>query len=69
MRDIAKEVGELIRMHRKQKGISQESLAIKAHIDRSYMGRVERGEMNITLKVLWEISESLEVSVKELIPD
>ena len=69
MRDIAKEVGQLIRAHRKQKGISQEGLAIKAQIDRSYMGRIERGEMNITLKALWEISEALEVSVKVLIPD
>jgi transcriptional regulator with XRE-family HTH domain len=69
MRDIAKEVGLLIRKQRKLKGISQEGLAAKAQIDRSYMGRIERGEMNITLKVLWEISEAFEVSVKELIPD
>lgn len=69
MRDIAKEVGKLIRTQRKIQGISQEALAAKAQMDRSYMGRIERGEVNITLKALWEISETLGVSVKVLIPD
>jgi transcriptional regulator with XRE-family HTH domain len=69
MRDIAKEVGELIREQRKAQGLSQEALAAKSTIDRSYMGRIERGEVNITLKALWEISEALRVPVKGLIPD
>lgn len=32
-----------------QKGISQEKLALLAQIDRSYMGKIERGEFNLTL--------------------
>jgi transcriptional regulator with XRE-family HTH domain len=69
MRNIAKEVGELIRSQRKARGISQEALAAKSKIDRSYMGRIERGEVNVTLKALWDIATSMEISTKMLIPD
>lgn len=69
MRDIAKEVGHQIRTERKLQGMSQEALAAKANLDRSYMGRVERGEVNVTLKALWEIAEAMDVSIKILIPD
>ena len=69
MRNIAKEVGGLIRSQRKARGISQEALAAKSKIDRSYMGRIERGEVNVTLKALWDIAVSMEISIKLLIPD
>lgn len=69
MRNIAKEVGELIRSQRKARGISQEVLAAKSKIDRSYMGRIERGEVNVTLKALWDIAAAMEISTKWLIPD
>ncbi|MGO2353992.1 MAG: helix-turn-helix domain-containing protein [Marinomonas foliarum] len=69
MRNIAKEVGELIRSQRKARGISQEALAAKSKIDRSYMGRIERGEVNVTLKALWDIATSMDISTKLLIPD
>ena len=69
MRNIAKEVGVLIRSHRKALGISQEALAAKSQIDRSYMGRIERGEVNVTLKALWDIAASMEISAKLLIPE
>jgi len=69
MRNIAKEVGELIRHQRKIRGISQEVLAANSKIDRSYMGRIERGEVNVTLKALWDIAASMDISTKLLIPD
>lgn len=69
MRDLATEVGELIRSNRKTKGISQAELAHRAGIARAYVGKLENGEFNITLKTLWDIAEALQVSVKELIPD
>lgn len=69
MRNIAKEVGELIRNQRKARGISQEVLAAKSKIDRSYMGRIERGEVNVTLKALWDIAAAMDISTKWLIPD
>ncbi len=69
MRDIAKEVGDLIRKQRKAVGLSQEALAAKSKIDRSYMGRVERGEVNITIKSLWDISIAIGVPIRLLVPE
>lgn len=59
--------GRRVREVRKDKGISQERLAEMAGIDRSYMGNIERGEKNITLKKAYEISDALEVFINELV--
>lgn len=59
--------GKRIREVRRSKGISQEKLAELAGIDRSYMGNIERGEKNITLKKVYEICDALKVDIKELI--
>ena len=58
--------GKRIRTIRKQKGISQEKLALLAQIDRSDMGKIERGEFNLTLTKIYQISEALQVSVVTL---
>lgn len=49
MSELSIAFGQLVRKHRKEKNISQERLALLCNIDRSYMGRIERGEVNITL--------------------
>ena len=49
MSKISVLIGIKIREIRKQSNINQESLALLADIDRSYMGRIERGEVNITV--------------------
>ena len=59
--------GKRVREVRRNKGISQEKLAELAGIDRSYMGNIERGEKNITLKKVYEICDALKVDIKELI--
>jgi len=69
MRDLAIKIGQLIRQKRKEKQISQEKLALLCNIDRSYLGRIERGEVNITILKLYEISEVLDTNAKELLPD
>ncbi len=46
--------------------MTQEDLAFKAEVDRSYMGFLERGERNPTLAKLIKISQSLKVSLSEL---
>ena len=58
--------GQRVREARKEKGISQEKLAELAGIDRSYMGNIERGEKNVTLKKVYEICDALEINVKDL---
>lgn len=59
--------GKRVREVRKAKGISQEKLAEMAGIDRSYMGNIERGEKNITLKKIYEICDALQIDIKLLI--
>lgn len=69
MLDLSIKIGQLIRQKRKEKQISQEKLALLCNIDRSYLGRIERGEVNITVLKLYEISEVLDTNAKELLPD
>lgn len=59
--------GKRVREMRKSKGISQERLAEMAGIDRSYMGNIERGEKNVTLKKAYEICDALEVTIYQLL--
>ncbi|MDC4990933.1 helix-turn-helix domain-containing protein [Acinetobacter baumannii] len=69
MQDLSIKVGQLIRKKRKEKEISQEKLALLCNIDRSYLGRIERGEVNITILKLYEISNVLETDAKDLLPN
>lgn len=69
MQDLSIKVGQLIRKKRKEKEISQEKLALLCNIDRSYLGRIERGEVNITILKLYEISNILDADPKEFLPD
>jgi transcriptional regulator with XRE-family HTH domain len=59
------ELGKTIKQVRKQKGLSQEQLALKAEIDRSYMGGIERGERNITFLTLVKIAVCLGCDIAE----
>ena len=53
MDKLAKALGERIRMQRKTCRISQDALALACDIDRSYIGRIERGEVHITIEKLY----------------
>jgi transcriptional regulator with XRE-family HTH domain len=66
---IQKHFGERVRELRKQKGLSQESLALACNLDRTYIGGVERGERNISLINIYKISRALGVSPSELVTD
>jgi len=68
MKDLAINVGLKIKIRRKEMRVSQDKLALLADIDRSYVGRIERGEVNITLEKLFEIAEVLECDAKDLLP-
>ena len=61
-------IGDKIRELRKAKGFSQESIADASAMGRTYMGRVERGEQNISIQNLIQIAFALNVNVGELIP-
>lgn len=61
-------MGKRIAKLRKSKGLSQDKLALLSEIDRSYVGRIERGEVNITLEKLYELADTLGCDAKELLP-
>ncbi|ABV87213.1 helix-turn-helix domain-containing protein [Shewanella pealeana] len=68
MKDLAIQFGFNLRKKRKELGMSQDKLALLAEIDRSYGGRIERGEVNITLEKAYQLAEVLECDVRELLP-
>jgi transcriptional regulator with XRE-family HTH domain len=57
--------GSKVREIRKQQGISQEKLAELSDTDRSYMGRIERGEKNVTLTKIYQIADALKINIKD----
>jgi transcriptional regulator with XRE-family HTH domain len=52
---------------RKEQGISQEKLALKADVDRSYMSQIERCLANPSIEAILRISNALEVAPSELL--
>ncbi len=61
-------IGKKIREMRKLKNFSQEDFAAEAGLGRTYYGRVERGEQNISIQNLIQIALTLHVEVSELLP-
>ncbi|MBS0044745.1 helix-turn-helix domain-containing protein [Shewanella sp. SW36] len=68
MKDLAIQFGAKLRAERKRLGISQDKMALLAEIDRSYVGRIERGEVNITLEKAYQLAEVLGCDIRVLLP-
>ncbi|MDT4837049.1 helix-turn-helix protein [compost metagenome] len=68
MDNLAKALGKRIRTQRKACRISQDALALACSLDRSYMGRIERGEVNITVEKLYRIASELACEPSCLLP-
>lgn len=64
---ITQVFGENVRKARKILGISQDALAMKAGLHRTYIGAVERGERNITLVNAQKIAIALEIDLDVLL--
>jgi transcriptional regulator with XRE-family HTH domain len=60
-------VGQHMRQAREKLGISQEELALRANVDRTYVGGVERGERNLGVLNLLKIAKALETSASEIL--
>ncbi|MEI6143817.1 MAG: helix-turn-helix transcriptional regulator [Mariniphaga sp.] len=63
--NIKEKFGLRIRELRKKNGISQEALAFKAGIDRTYMTSVENGKRNISIENIKRIIDALEISFQD----
>ncbi len=66
MKDILRSFGSKVRFYRELLGLSQEKLAEKANVHRTYIGTVERGETNITLVNVYKLAKALEVDMTQL---
>jgi transcriptional regulator with XRE-family HTH domain len=63
--DIKQKVGNRIRELRKELELSQEALALKAEVDRTYVTDVENGRRNVSLEILERLIKALNVSFTE----
>ncbi len=65
--NILEKFGERLKHLRKVKGLSQEQLAEKANLHRTYIGMIERAEKNITLLNIEKIANALDTKVSSLL--
>ena len=61
--------GNILRITREARGMTQEEFAHQCGISRAYYGRIERGEHSITLDMCKKISDFLGVSLSDLFSD
>jgi transcriptional regulator with XRE-family HTH domain len=67
--EIKSVFGERVRELRKSSGLSQEELAFKSGLHRTYISSVELGERNISLVNMKKIADALEINIRQLFPD
>ena len=66
MATIEKQFGKRVRELRMARGLSQEELAFKVSVHRTYLGGIERGERNPSLRNIAAIAEGLGVTLSDL---
>jgi transcriptional regulator with XRE-family HTH domain len=66
-RDRARELGTRVRQRRKALGLSQEQLGEVCELHRTYIGQIERGEVNVSMRNLVAVAEGLGIDVGELV--
>jgi len=67
--DICKKFGDRVRKLRVAQGLSQEVLAQKAGLHRTYIGGIERGERNVSLINIEKIANVFDISMASLMGD
>lgn len=65
--DLQRTVGRNLRSVRRSRGLSQEAFADLVGVHRTYMGGLERGERNLTLKSVERIAERAGIPVQDLL--
>lgn len=63
---VRKAFGRKVRELRKDKGYSQEKLADKADLHRTYIGSIERGEQNVSIDNIAKIAKALRTPIANL---
>ena len=67
--DLQRALGRNLRRYRQQRGLSQEAFADVVGVHRTYMGGLERGERNLTLRSVERLAALIEVDPLELLRD
>ncbi len=65
-KDLEKRFGAKLAYVRKSKKLSQIKLAEKVDMNFNYIGQIERGEANVTIKTIKVLADALEIEVKTL---
>jgi transcriptional regulator with XRE-family HTH domain len=65
-REVLIKFGQKIREERAKLGLSQEELASRAGVHRTYIGMIERAEKNITLENIEKIAKALKISISKI---
>lgn len=65
--DLQKTLGRNLRLYREQRGLSQEDFADLVGVHRTYMGGVERGERNLTLRSVERLAAMIDVDPLDLL--
>ncbi len=65
--DLQRAVGRNLRAYRTERRLSQEAFALTVGVHRTYMGGLERGERNLTLKSVERIAARLGVDPLDLL--
>lgn len=66
---ILEKFGQKVREERLKQNLSQEQLAVKAGVHRTYIGMIERAEKNITLLNIKKLSKALSMSISKLLEE
>jgi transcriptional regulator with XRE-family HTH domain len=67
--DLQRRLGQNLRRLRKAKGLSQEAFADAIPVHRTYIGGLERGERNVTLRTVERMAAALGVDAAELLTE
>lgn len=65
--DILIRIGQNIKRLRKNAGVSQERLSEISGVDRTFIGKIERGKVNVSIITLCEIAKALGTNLKSII--
>ncbi len=65
--EILFKFAEKLKRLRKERGLSQEALALVCEIDRTYIGRIENMKRNPSLEILNKIAKGLGIKLTELL--
>ena len=67
--ELLEKFGEKVREERHRQGLSQEELASRAGVHRTYIGMLERAEKNITLENIEKVAKALGLKISEFFKD